>query len=39
MNPMVPIYANLVIHGLKTLDQVPARLRLAVEAYIASLNI
>lgn len=39
MNPMVPIYANLVIHGLKTLDQVPAKLRLAVEAYIASLNI
>ena len=39
MNPMVPVYANLIIHGLKTLEQVPTRLRLAVESYIASLNV
>lgn len=36
MNPMVPIYANLILAGLKKLEEVPARLRLAVENYLKS---
>lgn len=35
---MVKVYANLILEGKKTIDEVPARLRLAVEAYIAELN-
>ena len=35
---MVKIYANLILAGLKTIDDVPAKLRLAVEAYIESIT-
>lgn len=31
---MIKVYANLVINGVKTLDEVPAKIRLAVETYI-----
>lgn len=31
---MVKVYANLVINGIKTLEQVPAKLRLAVETEV-----
>jgi hypothetical protein len=36
---MVNIYVNLIIYGLKTLDDVPMRLRMAVEAKLRELNI
>ena len=32
---MAPIYANLVRKGLKTIEQVPAKLRAEVEAILA----
>ena len=32
---MINVYANLVILGQKTIEQVPAKLRLAVETEIA----
>lgn len=31
---MVKIYANLIIAGVKTLDDVPEKLRLAVETLV-----
>lgn len=31
---MIKIYANLIIKGLKTLDDVPEKLRLAVETLV-----
>lgn len=31
---MIKVYANLIINGVKTLDDVPMRLRLAVETLI-----
>lgn len=31
---MAKIYANLIIHGLKTLEDVPQHLRLAVETLL-----
>lgn len=31
---MIKVYANLIINGVKTLDEVPAKIRLAVETYI-----
>jgi len=31
---MAKIYFNLIIHGLKTLDDVPRHLRLAVETLL-----
>ncbi len=31
---MIKVYANLVINGVKTLDEVPAKLRLAVETLV-----
>ena len=31
---MIKIYANLVINGVKTLDEVPAKIRLAVETLV-----
>ncbi len=34
MNPMVKIYVNLIKNGLKTLDDVPSKLRLAVETAL-----
>ena len=33
MNPMIPIYAALVKKGIKTLEQVPSELRVAVKQY------
>lgn len=37
---MIKVYANLVINGLKTLEEVPLKLRMAVEALVrASSNI
>lgn len=34
---MIKIYANLVINGLKTLEEVPEKYRLAVETLINEL--
>ena len=34
---MINIYANLVIAGKKTLDEVPENIRLAVETMVKSL--
>lgn len=31
---MIKVYANLVINGIKTLEEVPAKLRLAVETLV-----
>lgn len=31
---MIKVYANLIINGVKTLDEVPAKLRLAVETLV-----
>ncbi len=31
---MIKVYANLVINGKKTLDEVPEKLRLAVETLV-----
>lgn len=31
---MIKVYANLILAGVKTLDDVPAKLRLAVETLI-----
>lgn len=31
---MIKVYANLVMKGVKTLEQVPKNLRMAVETYI-----
>ena len=35
---MAKIYADLVYYGKKTIDEVPAKLRLAVETILAQLN-
>lgn len=35
---MIKVYANLVLNGVKTLDEVPAKLRLAVEALVEELK-
>ena len=35
---MVKIYANLIIAGVKTLEDVPERLRFAVETLITELQ-
>ena len=34
---MIKVYANLVINGLKTLEEVPEKYRLAVETLINEL--
>ena len=34
MNPIIPIYAQLVKDGDKTIKQVPARLRDEVQTYL-----
>jgi len=34
---MIKIYANLVINGLKTLEEIPEKYRLAVETLINEL--
>lgn len=39
MSPIIRIYANLVLNGAKTIDEVPSKYRLAVETYLANLNI
>lgn len=31
---MVKVYANLILKGVKTLDEVPEKLKLAVETYL-----
>jgi hypothetical protein len=31
---MIKVYANLVLKGLKTLDEVPVKIRLAVETLV-----
>lgn len=33
---MIQIYVNLIKHGLKTLEEVPINIRLAVETAIAA---
>lgn len=35
---IVKMYANLIINHRKTIDDVPQKLRLAVEAYLEELN-
>ena len=35
---MVKVYANLVINGVKTVEEVPAKLRLAVETLVEELR-
>lgn len=35
---MISIYANLVINGVKTLEDVPEKLRLAVETKVKDLT-
>lgn len=35
---MAKIYAELILNGYKTLDEVPARLREQVEALIETMN-
>lgn len=35
---MISVYANLVINGVKTLEDVPEKLRLAVEMKIKDLT-
>lgn len=34
---IIKTYANLILSGRKTLEDVPAKLRLAVETYLESL--
>lgn len=34
MNPIIPIYAQLIKDGDKTIEQVPARIRDEVQAYL-----
>lgn len=36
---MINIYVNLILHGLKTIDDVPRSLRAAVEARLRELGI
>lgn len=35
---MAKVYANLIYHGLKTIDDVPRSLRLAVETLLQQMN-
>ena len=35
---MVKVYANLIMNGLKTLDDVPAKLRPQVEQYLIDIG-
>lgn len=35
---MVKVYANLIVNGLKTLDDVPTKLRAQVEAYLIEIG-
>lgn len=35
---MINVYANLIIHGIKTLEDVPEKLRLAVEMKVKDLT-
>lgn len=35
---MINVYANLIINGIKTLEDVPERLRLAVEMKVKDLT-
>lgn len=35
---MISVYANLVINGIKTLEDVPEKLRLAVEMKVKDLT-
>ena len=35
---MVKVYANLVYRGVKTLDEVPEKLRMAVEAEVEKMR-
>lgn len=35
---MVKIYANLVYHGVKTIEEVPQKLRLAVETLVEQMR-
>lgn len=35
MNPIVRSYANLIIKGIKTIEDVPQALRQAVQDYLA----
>lgn len=35
---MVKIYANLVYHGVKTVEEVPQKLRLAVETLVEQMR-
>lgn len=35
---MVKVYANLIVNGLKTLNDVPAKLREQVEQYLISIG-
>ena len=37
MNAIVRVYANLVIHGAKTIDEVPAFLRQSVQQILDSM--
>ena len=35
---IVKVYANLILSGHKTIDEVPQRIRLAVETYLEELK-
>ena len=35
---MVKVYANLIINGLKTLEDVPSKIRSQVEEYLISIG-
>lgn len=35
---MVKVYANLIVNGLKTLEDVPTKLRTQVEDYLVSIG-
>ena len=35
---MVKVYANLIVNGLKTLDDVPIKLRAQVEVYLIEIG-
>lgn len=35
---MVKVYANLVYHGIKTIEEIPAKLRLAVETLVEQMR-
>lgn len=35
---MINVYANLIINGIKTLEDIPERLRLAVEMKVKDLT-